>query len=301
MTKLPVAQIAAESLKFPIMNVRALIQRTGAALSILVIGIGAIIAITFFSVSGESSESELATAVFLGVPVIAVVFFIGQSMLANGALQVVLDHPLGKTWFSFGEREFRFLLFVPFSFGLLSAVGLIFAIVAALLTMITGGSSALSGDDANPLWFALAGVGGFLFFFYLIFRLLPLYGFIAIENRFAVVDAWNLSKGHFWRILGTVLLVGLAASLISGVVNSAMPPTVFLSIMDIEGLPDVPGMPAEQPVAVQILQFLIFACVQTAVLVYSIFANFAAYGLIFKALREGTTPEAETPTKQLTT
>jgi len=75
-------------------------------------------------------------------------------------------------------------------------------------------------------------------------------------------------------------------------VNSAMPPTVFLSIMDIEGLPDVPGMPAEQPIAVQILQFLIFACVQTVVLVYSILANFAAYGLIFKSLRDGTAPEA---------
>ncbi|MDF1846289.1 MAG: hypothetical protein P1U69_03725 [Parvibaculaceae bacterium] len=299
MTKIPVAQIAADSLKFPIMNVRALARRTGAALGILVIGVGAIIMTTFFSVGGESSESEIATAIFLSVPVIAVVFFVGQSMLANGALQVVLDHPLGKTWFSFGERELRFLLFVPFSFGLLSAAGLVFAIVAALLTMITGGSSALSGDDANPLWFVIAGVGCFLFFFYLIVRLLPLYGFIAIENRFAVVDAWNLSKGHFWRMLGTVLLVGLAASLISGVVNSAMPPTVFLSIMDVEGLPDVPGMPAEQPMAVQILQFLIFACVQTAVLVYSIFANFAAYGLIFKALREGTTPEVAAPANRL--
>jgi hypothetical protein len=286
MTKLPVAKIAGESLKFPIMNVRALVRRTSAALCILVFGVGAAIALTFFSVNGDSTEREIATAVFMGVPVIAVVFFIGQSMLANGALQVVLDHPLRKVWFSFGERELRFLLFVPFSFALLSAAGLIFAIVATLVTMMIGGTDALSGDDANPLGFILAGLGCFLFFFFVMVRLMPLYGFVAIENRFAVVDAWNLSRGHFWRILGTVLLVGLAASLISGVVNSAMPPTIFFSMMDIEGLPDVPGVPVDQPMAVQVLQLLIFGCVQVAVLAYTIFANFAAYGLIFKTLRE---------------
>lgn len=301
MKKLPVAQIAADSLKFPIMNVRALARRTSAALGILVIGVGAVIAITFFSVSGDSTESEIATAVLLSVPVIVVVFFVGQSMLANGALQVVLDHPLGQTWFSFGGREFRFLLFVPFSVGLLSAIGLIFAIISALLTFVSGGSDALSGDNANPLWFALAGAGCFFLFFYIMVRLLPLYGFIATENRFAVVDAWNLSKGRFWRMLGTVLLVGLAVSLISGVVNSTMPPTMFLSIMDVEGLPAGPGMAAEQPMAVQILQFLIFACVQSGVLIYSIFANLTAYGLIFKTLREDAELNAEEPAGQIVT
>ncbi len=292
MKKIPVAQIAAESLKFPIMNVRALLRRTGIPLAILVIGVGAVLAITFFSVSGESTGSEIATAVALGVPIVAIVFFFGQSMLSNGALQVILDHPLGKVWFTFGKRELRYLLFLPFSFAMFSAVGVLFAILASLLTLLAGGPDALSGDDANPIGFVLAGLVCFLFFFYVMLRLLPLYGFIAIENRFAIVDAWNLSRGNFWRILGTILLVSLAASLISSVVNTTMPPTVLIGLLDIEGISDAPGMPAEQPIGVQALQILIFASIQIAVLAYTIFATFAAYGLIYKALKEGMAPEA---------
>jgi len=291
--KLPVAKIAAESLKFPITHLRALMRRTGIALGMLVVGVGAVLTIIMLSVGQEAPGGELAAAMLIGLPVLVLVFFVCQSMLANGALQVVLDHPLGKVSFSFGGRELRYLLFIPFGFALLVVAGLIFTTVTIVAGLIFGGPSALSGDGANPFGFVIAGLGFFAFFLFLMVRLLPLYGFIAIENRFAVVDAWDLSRGHFWRMLGTLLLVGLAASLISGIINSTMPPTFLIGLLDIEGMSDVPGMPVDQPMAVQVLQALIFGCVQIAVLAYSIFANFAAYGLIFKALREGAAPNAE--------
>lgn len=280
MTKLPVAKIAGESLKFPIMNVRALLRRTGIVLGLLVVNAGIVDIMAALSVADTTVDDYFDPLYFYGDQffVSIVVTFIGVSVLANSAIQIVHDDAKGKTWFSFGGKELRFLFF--------GAAFLLFAALLYMPVILTKNYFFPSPPDHSVEAARGAVVWSLLFLAFcslLIARLLPLYGFIALENRFALVQAWGLSKGHYWRSLATYLIIGIVTSLIFGVLNFLVLPTIRIGLRDVSLLSYASE---DLSIMLQVLQTLIFSCMEVAAYAYLVFANFSAYGLIFKALRE---------------
>lgn len=127
----------------------------------------------------------------------------------------------------FGGDEVR-LMVVGLLWGLLSFV--IFLIPGA---MMFGAFGIILGSDLNsPMDDATAGrlllmLGGgsllmFLFFFVYVFvatRLSPAFALTVKEKEIRFFDAWNVSRGRFWPILGAYVIIVVVASVLSQLVS----------------------------------------------------------------------------------
>jgi hypothetical protein len=279
MNKLPVAESIIESVKFPITHFGALFRRTGL--------IGVVLLATGIFFSPYLAEQQLGA---IGTPdqgqsfslmmlfsLFLLVFVYSNFLL--GSIQVYCEHAFGKKLFSFGSRELRFLLLIPLNL----AIGMIALVVLILVGLILGGIfGTSSGSEANreivgaSTFFAMLGY--FVFWIICAVRLSPLFGFIAIENRFAVRDAWRASKGNFWRIAITMILLSIVVStlMIPGYIVGAL-----MFPLDLEALGQID---TQSPDAVLLVATELFASMQK----WSYFVlPFAIYGYFVIAIAFG--------------
>ena len=170
------------------------------------------------------------TLMFLFVLAMIVLFY---SNLLNGTIQVMARHSMAKRSLAFAGRELRFLMLIPFSLVVALASTIGFIILSVVVSIITGEEVR---DLNRKLVVGVFPIGALVWFFFWVWlniRLAPLFGFIALENRFAVRDAWRASRGNFWRIFAIIFLVwvGCLVITIPGYVLGA----IFVPI-DLSGL-----------------------------------------------------------------
>ncbi|PKP80455.1 MAG: hypothetical protein CVT79_14245 [Alphaproteobacteria bacterium HGW-Alphaproteobacteria-18] len=134
----------------------------------------------------------------------------------------------GQTFsLGFGGDELR-LMGVGALWGIMSFV--IFAIPGILMISAFGVLMAdgLSGpmDDQTAARFISSFFIGFglmflLMFVYIFFatRFSPCFGLTVKEKKLRFFDAWNVSRGRFWPILGAYVIIVIVASIVSQIVS----------------------------------------------------------------------------------
>ncbi|MEQ9520191.1 MAG: hypothetical protein RLN89_12220 [Parvibaculum sp.] len=287
MKKLPVAETVIESFKFPITHFKALMKRTGIAMLVLL----ASLVLTVFIVSTAVAASSPGLAVTLAIPLFLLIL-LPFAMLSNGAIQVALGDPLGRNWFSLGTREFRFYLFVPIHIVIVFIVSLLLGTSFAIGGLMAGGNG-----GTNWIGIAIGIPLAFAFSVFVGFRLTPLYGYIAIDNRFALSDTWDASRGNFWRIFGAMMLVAIGTSVISSILSLIAGLIAPINPAALEAVRSSGGGEAVSPEAM-LAGFAVAAIIQIPFFVYTIFAGLGVYAYVYKflvqkgSLETDGTPEA---------
>lgn len=157
--------------------------------------------------------SSLAVALLQAVAVAIVTVALHRILLYGDRKPGTFIH------FSFGKVELLFLL-VP----ILLALAVVFFIFVVMigLAVATGVGVSASGMSPEQLeqWMRgsplVAGVLALLavIVIYLAVRLHLVFPTMVVEQRMAISEAWDLTNGNFWRIVGLYILVFLFAVLI---------------------------------------------------------------------------------------
>jgi hypothetical protein len=121
------------------------------------------------------------------------------------------DHafPSGIAFFQLGVREIRFVL-TQILYGLFIGVSaFIMIVILAATAWLT--SAAIEAVDSAAQFLIIAPVVVlvvfvFMIWLWLVLRFLPVTAIAAVENRIAFGDAWSMTRGNFWRIIGAGLL-----------------------------------------------------------------------------------------------
>lgn len=289
MNKLPVIETVIESFKFPITRLGPLLKRTLVSVALL-IGATVLFTLTFADGLIDVSEDGLRGSALSIFGVAFLVMFASILMLLNGAIQVALRDPMGNRWFSFGGRELRYLLFFPLAIVIYLALGAIGAVLFFIGNTLSG--AGLTGEGAlGGLGIWLAAPVCFILFVFIGIRLMPLYGFIAIENRFDVAGAWRASYRNFWRILVVLFVVAIAqsvllvlGSLIAGLITP-IPETAL----------DASGAAGDLEPAALAMMLLAAGAIQLPIFLYTSFASLGLYGFIYKYLATKPLTEPDVP------
>lgn len=122
-----------------------------------------------------------------------------------------------------GADELR-MMGTGFWWFLMSAV-----LFAVPMLMVLGAFLTIAGDPSDPAAegaivgtvFGIFGIMFVLFPLYVFFatRLAPCFGQTIKDGRVRFFDAWNISRGRFWPILGAYVILAIGAGVISQVIS----------------------------------------------------------------------------------
>jgi hypothetical protein len=137
----------------------------------------------------------------------------------------------------FGDR--RPGTYIYFAFGKVEALFIVLPLlifIAAIILSIPAGFAAASIDSDNPvIYFAAIAIPVMIVAFFSI-RLSPLLPIAVVEERYDFRQAWDLTEGNFWRLLGTFILgwlpfivillgIGFVVGAIAGTSSLTAPPS----------------------------------------------------------------------------
>ena len=153
---------------------------------------------------------QLLDALIAVAPILALGLAI-QCIMAGGVYRLIFRHDDGRfRYLRLGIDEFRLmgltLIYVGLIMGLLVAVTLGAAIVMALASFAGTAAAVFVGSVAEL--FSL----GLVIFILVRLSLAPVATFA--ERRIAVFESWNLTRGHFWPLLGAYILALACIALI---------------------------------------------------------------------------------------
>ena len=195
------------------------------------------VALAFFAVpatlfgwhnpSGDPSQAAGGWPLTLLLLILALM---GQMAIAamaigwRGSVGAALIQALGRVW---GVVATLLIIFIPL------------AVALALVLAVMLGNAGLT-DPTQVTAEALAGVPGlalFLFAMTLIFlfvaaRLFPIsaVGMMETANPFRILSrSWQLTSGHFWRLVGTLLLILIVSLVASIAVTSVIGSLISLA------------------------------------------------------------------------
>ena len=123
----------------------------------------------------------------------------------RAAVEEDYSFPSGVLFFRLGPRELRFFL-AQLLYGLFIGV-CVSVVIAILLALAALAGTAVDAVDEGAQIFIITpvvmlAIWVFLIGLWLILRFLPVTAIAAVENRIAFGDAWAMTKGNFWRIIG---------------------------------------------------------------------------------------------------
>lgn len=155
--------------------------------------------------------------------------------LAASMRRYVRDEPFRL---GFGGDEVRMMV-VSLLWWLLSLV--IFFIPISLMVStfrtvvaLSPGGLSESAIEAQLLGGMLGGAGMFLIFLpvyiFVATRLAPCFGLTIKDRRIRFFDAWNVSRGRFWPILGAFIILYVVVSIISMVIDQILQFTLVTSL-----------------------------------------------------------------------
>lgn len=148
----------------------------------------------------SASFFTVAIAGSIGLVIAFVMAFVLQAALSRASAQAVIGDPVDpEASYRYGFRRFGSVLLVSFLAGLIILVGLILLIIPGVIFAV------------------------------LLAVAIPA---LVIENKRgtdALSRSWNLVKGSFWHVLGTVLVAGLIGGLVSSLIGAIGGNNWFLS------------------------------------------------------------------------
>lgn len=130
----------------------------------------------------------------------------------------------------FGGDELR-IMGVGLAWALMQLV--FFIVPAVLFFGAIGNAISLAADNASEAeiasqvvgpMFGAIGLWLILFIIYVFFatRLAPCFALTIKERRFRFLDAWNVSRGRFWPILGAFVILSIGGGMAVGLVDQIM-------------------------------------------------------------------------------
>ncbi|MBO9622087.1 MAG: hypothetical protein J7500_05180 [Sphingomonas sp.] len=135
--------------------------------------------------------------------------FVISTILSAAALRAVLDPGAGGfAYLRLGADEARMIGLTLLLYVLALIAGVIgtlgFAFLVALFGFLTFGNAAVAQLLAGLL--ALAVFAGVVF---VLVRLSLVYPLVLVRRRISIDDSWELTRGHFWSLLGAYVLLAL--------------------------------------------------------------------------------------------
>jgi len=229
---------------------------------------------TLFGWYNPSGDPSLAGG-GLGWPLTMIVLILaimGQMVIAglavgwSGSVGAALAHAFKRVW---GVLGTVFLIFVPLTI-----------VLALLLGLVVGGAGITDATQVTPE--ALAAVPGFaplllammLVFLFAAVRLFPMavVGMLEMANPLRIIArCWHLTRGHFFRLLGTLLLI-LIASIVASIAVAAV---VGSLVTIVSGAPEPFSVSALLVALVDVLAGALISAI-SAVLVGRIYAQLSA-------------------------
>jgi hypothetical protein len=191
-----------------------------------------------------TNDPDLALAVLLS-GLFKLLPWVGLLGLASWAVWAMFEtasqrrYVFGQTFsLGFGADELR-MMAVGFLWSLLGTVLLavpILLIMGSAFAVMFAGSTGLSEDEVaqqilGPM-LAAFGVMFLIFPVYVFFatRLAPCFALTVRERKIRFFDAWNVSRGRFWPILGAYVILaicgGMLGQVIAGIAQLLLVPTM---------------------------------------------------------------------------
>jgi hypothetical protein len=161
------------------------------------------------AVSGQAALEGLTRGV--GVQLLfGVLSMVLSAVLSAAVFRAVLwPQDRGMASIRLGMDEARLIgltLIVYVLSGIVGVVGVLgFAFLTTLVGFVFGGSPAVSGVFATLV---IAGVMALALV--LLVRLSVVYPLVLVRRRISLDAGWELTRGHFWSLLGAYMLAGLA-------------------------------------------------------------------------------------------
>ena len=152
----------------------------------------------------------------LGVQIVfGLLSVILSSILSAAVFRAVLwpEDRSGLASLRFGMDEVRLigltliLYLLSLAAGLVGGLGLAF--LTTLIGLLFGGSPAVASAVA-----VLVMLGLMCLIVFLLVRLSVVYPLVLVRRRISLDAGWDLTRGHFWSLLGAYVLLALATSLI---------------------------------------------------------------------------------------
>ncbi len=199
--------------------------------------------------AGEDPE-RIFESVFVSSPAPSGMFFLKSlafslvQMLVMSCVYVAItrastladyEPPEMPFYIALGGRELRYFV-VRILYAILIIVAtLLIGATGAGLAAVTAGivSAAPSVNEALIITPAVAaGVWLVLIWLWVVLRFLPVLPIAAVENRIAFGEAWNMTKGNFWRLVlsGAMFLAIFEAVLIIFILALFVPAGLVLGL-----------------------------------------------------------------------
>jgi hypothetical protein len=153
-------------------------------------------------------EPRAFAVVLLGILIAAaigvIITSILQAALLRGAAQATIGDPVDvRASYQWGLKRFGSVLLVSILVGLSVAVGLIFLIIPGIILLVM---------------FAVS---------------VPAVVVEGVRGTEAMRRSWSLVKGHFWHVLGVVLVAAIIVGVVGGLIGSIGGKTVVGLIFEI--------------------------------------------------------------------
>lgn len=161
------------------------------------------------TIGGEASLAGLSRGV--GVQLLfGFASLVVSSVLSAAVFRAVLwPQDRGFASIRLGMDEVRLigLTLIVYVLGMIAGIvgALGFAFLTTLIGLLFGGSPGVAVTFATLV---MAGLMGLIVF--LLVRLSVVYPLVLVRKRISLDAGWELTRGHFWSLLGAYLLAGLA-------------------------------------------------------------------------------------------
>lgn len=184
--------------------------------------------IRLFQLTTENPETvdpaemwALLAPIFGGYALIAPLMLLAWSVLEASVQRKYMRHEGFSV--RLGGDELRIfvvaLLYGLVLFGLYLLFAAIVFIPASLIAVAAGGGNNSAGALAALISIPLA-IAMICMIIFIMVRLSPAFALTVRDRQIRFTSAWRVSKGHFWQIFGALLVISIAASIVSQIVQS---------------------------------------------------------------------------------
>lgn len=195
-----------------------------------------------------SADPGAALAAMGPVWLLSLILGLVGLVLYTAAMRSVLRPEAGGVAFlRLGMDELRMLvlliLFAVAGFALLFAASLVLGLFGA---GVAAGSESIA---LTMLFSALIGFAIFAIMIYFTIRFSLAFPLTLHRGRFAIGEAWRLSRGHFWTLFGAALVVSVIGVILSMAINLISMGGYFGDLIAAAGNPDAAQLVAERQAA----------------------------------------------------
>ncbi|MCP3732936.1 hypothetical protein M9978_21200 [Sphingomonas sp. MG17] len=198
--------------------------------------------------SAAAGDPSSMMAAMLPIYGMNLVLMLVGIILYTAAMRAVLRPQAGGLGFlRVGMDELRILLLLLLFIVMGFVLGLGFTLIFGLLT-----AGAAAGSDSIGLTILVGFFGGlavFGLFTFLLIRFSLAFPLTLHRRQFVIGEAWTLSKGRFWTLFGSALVVTLIGFMLTMVVGVFAAGSYFADIMAASGDPEAAAGVAERQMA----------------------------------------------------